>query len=155
MRPSGGLVHRRPPGRDAFGHEGLLEIVAHEVGQLVDEAPEAACASARQQDEARTIRVGEVVDVAVVLDARAGGAQLLEQPAHERHPPGAREAAHVDVLSAGATLQAEAERLDRRVLPDHAARRLDVRGGAERQPSGVAAPPQRLDGERRGRDGRF
>ena len=69
---------------------------------------------------------------------------------YERKTTGAAEPADEDVLPRGVYLQAETQRLNRGVLPDHTAGGLHVCRGIEREHGRVATPPQCINRQRAG-----
>jgi hypothetical protein len=140
----GVLVDLRLADADALRAEGPAQVVADEVRHLVHEAPEPPGLAPGQADQARAVRLREVVHVAAVPGLTGRGLELLEHAADERHPPRPHEAAHEDVLPRRPRFQAEPQRVDGRILADHAGGRLDLLGRAEDEALGLATPAQRL-----------
>jgi hypothetical protein len=138
----GRLVDRGLARLDGLGRQGLLQLVPDERRQLIDEPLEAPGGAPPEAEQARPVDLREVVHVAAVRRLRTDRAQLLQQALQQRHPAGTGQPAHEDVLPGRARLQPEAERVDGRVLADHAGDRLEFRRVVERKLLVQAAPAQ-------------
>src|SRR2546428_1551463 len=139
--------------RVGFTVEDLRDLLPQPLDELPHGAAELAGLSRRKPQQARTIRIGEIVDVGEILRGRDPRFGFFEEPLDGGVASRADEPGQEDVVALPGYLQTEPDRSGRAVLADDVLERLDLLRCLEGELGRVAAPPQALGWHPTGRPG--
>jgi hypothetical protein len=106
--------------------EARPQVVLDEGDEVVDAATQHGPLAAGDGQEARAVGLGEVVDVAAVVDQGTGRTDSIEELADEGESAGAWQTAYEDILPRTRYLESEAQRLDGVVLSHDPRERFDL-----------------------------
>src|SRR5581483_3261415 len=142
---------RLAPGDVLLALEGARDLTPGRPHQRPELVAQLTPLAGREAQRLRRRRVPEVVDVAPVV----GPTPLARRPLDERPDGGGlarpRRAGDVDVVAAVGDPKAERERVGGPPLPDQLGGLPQLGGGFEREPAGVARPPDLLRAQAVGR----
>jgi hypothetical protein len=120
------VVEGRPLRTECIRREERPQVVLDKGDEFVDAATQHCPLAAGDGQESRVVGLGEVVDVAAVVDQGTGGTDVIEELGDEGEPAGAWQTAHEDMLPRTRYLEPEAQRLEGVVLSHNSRERFDL-----------------------------